>query len=289
MIQFNCSLQTTGASWPTGTLDALKALLVEQLVITLRGSTVRLAKLPDLIHSCHVVQPPQFDGGLVRLNVTFREARAVLDCVPDLLAHAPLFARLPATSYAAAVTSASTTGLLPPTVKMTVALFESSWLAASLQELYTTVRVYPGALLTPNMVQIILQTYNTIVPNGPLFESVEAISVDMTQGVLVKGLPKGEPLGGNDYVAVLKHCKSGYFDQVVKLVVPLKAMFAGWDPAVVAALPVTKEVNIVKTSYKSQGLKRQQQQRHHVVTKKQRTHRGSVATSVAATDAAAVH
>jgi hypothetical protein len=91
----------------------------------------------------------------------------------------------------------------------------------------------------------------------------------MSQGVLVDGVP----VGGNDYVAVLKRYRAGYFDNVVKLHVPLKSIFAKWDKEVVAALPAMKEINIVKVSYKPQGLRRimMQQQQGGVVIKKQRS------------------
>jgi hypothetical protein len=125
------------------------------------------------------MQPAKFDGGLLRLNVTFKEAKGLLDCVPELLIKAPFFVRLPATSYAGAVASASATMHAPDVVKVTVALTESSWLCEVLQQLYTHVRIYPGATLTPTVIRIVLNLYNKIVPGGPVFESLEANSWSM--------------------------------------------------------------------------------------------------------------
>lgn len=279
MLQFNCTLQTAGVTWPTPTPETMRIMLLQQLKATLRKAGGKLAILADLIHCCHVVQPAKFNSELLRLNVTFKEAQGLLDYVPELLVKSPLFVNMPAASYAA-VTAGSAAFVKSVIVKVAIALYESSWLAATLGELFTTVRVYPGATLTADVVKIVLQAYNSIAPGGRIFESVEAINVDMSQGVLVDGVP----IGGNDYVAVLKHCRPGVFDQPVKLRVPLKAMFAGWDAAVVAAMPVVKEMNIVKYRYKSRSV-RQQQQAGVVTHKKQKTDQGSVSTTRAATAA----
>lgn len=126
----------------------------------------------------------------------------------------------------------------------------------------------------------VLLACNNAVPGGPVFESVAAVNQDMSQGVQ---LLKSVHMSGNDYVAVLKHCKPGVFDQPVKLQVPLKAMFQRYSAAVVGSLPAVKEINIVKSSEKLQGVKHVKQQQVGVPAKKSRTDHGSVSTSQVAT------
>jgi hypothetical protein len=58
------------------------------------------------------------------------------------------------------------------------------------------------------MVTRVLLAYNNAAPGGPVFESVVAVDQDMSQGVQ---LLKSVHMSGNDYVAVLKHCKPGMF------------------------------------------------------------------------------
>jgi hypothetical protein len=61
------------------------------------------------------------------------------------------------------------------------------------------------------------------------------------------------------------------FNLPVKLQVPLKVMFQRYSAAVVGSLLAVKEINIVKSSEKLQGVKHVKQQQVGVPPKKSRT------------------